>query len=129
MEDQYKELFLKLAGLLGWTNIKISEGPLHWNVFGTPPEDIRVVWGMDENQRASMPNWVMHNAHCFSLMVEYGVKFVHVGGKAEAHIPRTDDWIVEYKTCHPDEEMAARVAICKAVVAKLGAEAEAKIPK
>lgn len=105
--EEYEDMFKKLAALLGWTDVYISE----FMPYGFPPNPQD--YGLKEGRRMSMPNWIANDNDAFRLMVAYDC------------YPKAHDFGVECDgikvvfSNHRDKYTAVRVAIVKAVIAKL----------
>lgn len=120
--EKYKELFLKLAYQLGWTDVLIREEGAIRGVYGRPPTDIAKLYGIKEDDtiRASMPNWAIDNGHALALALEHNIEITPLttevwAGESGTH--RFGKW--ETIADHPDKGFAARYAICSAVLSKL----------
>ena len=119
MEEQYKELFYKLADALGWTNVVINNYKYAFfsGVFGTPAD-----WkerGMDEGMRCSMPNWIMDDGAALRLAVDHNLDIMSGSGGPVVSaytLPTSGNAIYDE---HEDRYTAWRIAIAKAVIAKL----------
>lgn len=119
MED-YKELFLRLAEKLGWTNVIVQEEGFTRGVYGIPlnPED----YGLSASQRMSMPNWVMDDGAALRLAVDHGIT-VMIGGEAVSTYKNLYEFLHGLSIqMYPDKYTAVRVAIAEAVIAKLEGE-------
>lgn len=124
MDKYYEELFFKLAGLLGWTSVFISDGSFP-GVYGHPPEAEAEAWGVKEGQRASMPNWIMDDGAAFRLAVEYDIwPFPALSNLIECTDGNGKVLSAVMMQEHTDKLTAVRVAIVKAVIAKLEGEKE-----
>jgi hypothetical protein len=120
-EQEYKELFLKLAEKLGWTNVLIQEEGVFCGVYGTPPDWSK--WGLNENQRGSMPNWINDDGAVLRLAADHHID-IHVGPnmcKAVVWDGEKDTAFIEFPEHHPDVYTALRIAVINAVIFKLEA--------
>jgi hypothetical protein len=114
-----KELFLKLAALLGWTNVIVNEEGIMPGVYGTPPDWMK--WGISEGQRGSMPNWIRDDAEALHLAVEHGLK-LDFGDDSGVYCwwPEcVQGYYVDYVE-FSDKMEAVRVVIVQTVITKLG---------
>lgn len=102
--DKYIEAELRLAGMLGWKNIRSAE---------FKPDQLI---GRVDGDKEYVPAWTSDNGAAFALMVE------HSCYPKEHAFGIECDGIKVVISNHPTKEIAVRYAIVMAVIAKLEAK-------